>query len=108
VALQSEDVTGQKPNEAVVAKAFGRPGRVVVVGEQPMFEAVFLTNQLVQLILYAPPGTTHRLEWTEDLSEEALWLPWPNQSEVTVTNLVTPLAPVPATNRTTFIRAVRQ
>jgi len=96
---------GAQPDGTVATNYVTQAGRVVIVGEEPLLEAVQSTNGLVQFILYAQPGTTNLLETAGELHAQTPWLP---SGQIAPTNLINYLAPVPATDRTLFIRAVRQ
>jgi hypothetical protein len=104
VWLDLSGVAGQKPNGDLVVNRFGHAGRVAVVGEAPLLEAVLSTNGQVQLVLYALPGTTNCLETTTVLTPQPLWTPWQTNIQ---TSLAQTLLPPSATNQL-FIRAVKQ
>jgi hypothetical protein len=97
-------VDGRKPDGANVANAYGYPGRVAVVGREPLLEALLTTNGLVQLILYAAPGTTNVLQTATQLPATGAWS---SGQTVVTSNIVTQFPPLAPTNRTLFIRAVR-
>jgi hypothetical protein len=80
-------------------------GTVIVVGEEPLLEALRSTNRQVQLILYAPIGSTNAVETSSELPVIVSWTSW---QHAIPTNLLHVLPPLPATNGTLFIRAVRQ
>jgi hypothetical protein len=105
VSLDVAVVVGHKPDGAVVGNAYGYPGRVVVVGENPLLEVVRCMNGQFQLILYALPGTTNRLETTTSLPAQPFWIPWQTNVQASLVHSVPCLS---ATNRTLFIRAMRQ
>ena len=100
------DVDGVKPGGATVANAYGYPGRVIVIGSQPLLEAALLPNRMVQLTLYGPPGATIRLESAERLVEGAT--DWKTKSTTTATGAAQPLPSVSADRSTRFFRAVRE
>ena len=68
------------------------------------------TNGRVPLILYAQPSTTNIIESATTLlgggTGFGASVNFPNP--ITATNLVTLPPPLPATNRTLFLRAVRE
>jgi hypothetical protein len=80
-------------------------GRVVVIGEEPLLEALLSTNGEVQLILYAQPGTTNEVQSASQLPTGGAWT---SLEHVTMTNMFQFLQPFPATNKMRFYRAVRQ
>jgi hypothetical protein len=96
---------GTQPDGTFVTNYVTQAGRVVIVGAEPLLEAGRSTNGLVQVILYAPVGTTNTVQTTTQLPVTGPWTPW---QQITPTNLVTPLPPLSATNRTLFLRAARE
>lgn len=103
--FEIQDVDGLKPDGNLVGNAYGYPGRVAVIGPQPLLEAVFWTNGQPALLLYAPPNTASRLETTPALNGG---IPWAFDRQVPATNeLFQVIQPVLTTNRTLFFRAVR-
>ena len=96
---------GAQPDNTLVTNYVTQAGRVVIVGAEPLFEALRSTNGLVQTILYAPVGSTNAVQTSRDLPATGLWTTW---QQLGVTNLLQALPPLPATNRTLFIRAIRQ
>ena len=94
------DIQGLKPNGNPVANAFGSPGRVVVLGQEPLLEALPSGHGQLRLILYAEPGTTNMLQTAMGLPPRGSWAPW---QEVVATNLIHPLSPFPAKDQTMFI-----
>ena len=96
---------GTQPDGAFATNFVTQTGRVVVVGEEPLLEALRSTNGLVQLIVYAPTGTTNLRQRAVELPPAGSWLPW---QLVTPTNLLQNVPPFTAPDRTLFIRAVRQ
>jgi hypothetical protein len=105
VSLSVTDVDARKPNGDSVANAYGYPGRVVVVGEEPLLEAFRFANGNVQLILYALPGTTNLLQASSQLPTGGTWTA---VQQVTMTNVLQIFPPLSLTNQTRFFRALRQ
>jgi hypothetical protein len=104
VPLLLDNTVGRQPDGSEVRNFAPQAGRVVVVGAEPLLEAVLSTNREAQLILYAPPGTTVRLETMTSLSSSIPWTFW---HDVTLTGLSTNLTPVPSNGQTLFIRGRR-
>lgn len=48
---------------SMVTNAYGLPGRIVVVGEEPLLEALRAHNNQVALLQYAPTGSTMTIQW---------------------------------------------
>jgi len=105
VYLLLDDAAGRQPDGTEVRNFAPQAGRVVIVGEEPLLEALATTNGEVRLILYGPPGSTNLLQTVFQLPASGPWLP---SSTVTLSNLFQPLEPSPAANQMRFIRAVRQ
>ncbi|MCC6820107.1 MAG: hypothetical protein IT579_05185, partial [Verrucomicrobia subdivision 3 bacterium] len=103
VWLTLPDVAAQRFDGSVVTNAYGLSGRVVVVGEEPLLEALRAPSNQVLLLQYAPPNSSIELQWTTNVAGGG-WQPLP---PVTQTNLVqeagqfTPSAPA------LFFRALR-
>jgi N-acetylneuraminic acid mutarotase len=102
VSLPITDVRGLKPDSKLLAKAYGGPGRVVVVGPEPLLEAGLGTNQSVLLTLYGLPGMIYTFEWKTNLLEAN----WVSGWSLEMTNLSQTFE-VPATNPAQFFRAWR-
>ncbi len=78
-------------------------GRVVVIGAEPLLEALPSTNGQRSLILYGRPQTTYTLEFSTDLLNAAAWqTAWRG----TLINLSQRFDHLPETNRTLFYRAI--
>ncbi len=80
-------------------------GRIVVIGEEPLLEAAYLSNGTVRLILYGPPGSTVRVDSTTQLLP--VGTTWNQWTQVVLTNIVQPLSPIPPTNAARYFRGVR-
>jgi hypothetical protein len=104
VPLLLDNAVGLQPDGTEVRNFAPQAGRVVIVGEEPLLEALPSTNGQVQVILYARPGATHLLQTTVELPAQGSWSPW---QQVTPTSLIHAM-PLPTTNQTLFIRALRQ
>ena len=74
VPLQVRDVTGLKPDGTNVANAYGYPGRVVVIGPEPLLEAWLSGQTNVALRLYGNPGSNYLMSWTTNLPPTT-WTP---------------------------------
>lgn len=59
IPLALSNVAGLKPDGGPVGNAFGQPGRVVVVGKEPLLEAALATNAQRVLTLYGNPGSSY-------------------------------------------------
>ncbi len=99
VALQPLELLGEHISGASLTNGRGQPGRVVVVGDAPLLEALNLPPR--QLLLWGIPGQTYRTEFVPSL--ESLWQPWQTNTPVA------PMTALPAhTNLSpVFYRAIR-
>jgi hypothetical protein len=98
------DLQARRSDGTLVVSLADGPGRVIVVGEEPVLEATHLPNGQMRLTVYGVPGTTVSLETATELSTPILWMPW---MDVTLTDVVHLIEPVPRTSTTLFIRARR-
>jgi hypothetical protein len=103
VPLAISDVTSLKLDGDTAANAFGLPGRVVVIGPEPLLEAWWDTNRRPRLRLYGNPAHGHVLEWKTHLFD-AFWQSGPG---VSLTNLSQDFE-VPNNAPSLFYRAYKQ
>jgi hypothetical protein len=89
-------------NGVAVPRVSARDGRVVIVGGEPLLEALISTNGQRRLTLYGEPDVTYDVERTTSLNPVVLWMPFWRGG---VTNLVQPIAP--DTSQMLFYRARR-
>jgi hypothetical protein len=74
VPLLVTNVVGFKPDGTNAANAYGYPGRVVVVGQEPLLEALHSTTNEVLLFLYSQTNATCTLETTTNILLAPEWL----------------------------------
>jgi RHS repeat-associated protein len=88
-------VSGQKPDGGPVANAYGQPGRVVIIGKEPLLEAALGTNAQRLLTLYGNPGATYQMGSSTNLMRTnwaPVWhFPMTNLSEVFSADQKSPL-----------------
>jgi len=103
VSLALKDVTGLTQDGRTAANASGSPGRLVVIGPQPLLEfwPNFGPGRTVRL--YGNPAHGHGLEWKNHLFD-ASWQSGPN---VIMTNLWQDIE-VPSNAPSLFYRAYKQ
>ncbi|MBE0544528.1 MAG: immunoglobulin domain-containing protein [Verrucomicrobia bacterium] len=94
VPLEITEVIGRKPDGGLVGTWYGYPGRVVVIGPEPLLEAWRAGQTNVALTLYGNPGTTYQVNYSTNLPPATWWPEW----TVPLTNLwktweVEPTAP---------------
>jgi hypothetical protein len=86
---------GTKLDGSAAGNASTQPGRVVVVGSQPLLEPTLGTNATRWLLLYDNPGSNYHLMFNTSLTGTS----WQDGGSATVTNLmeyfpVDPTAPL--------------
>ena len=67
VQLTVTNVAGTKADGSPAGNSTGQPGRVVVIGLQPLLEAWLSTNRQRMLTLYGNPGTNYEVDYTTNL-----------------------------------------
>lgn len=98
---------GTLPDGSLVTNYIASAGRVAIIGEEPLLEAVMGTHRQPQLIVYAPSGTTNVVEFKPALDNSTTsWRP-AFAVEISSTNLWQTIIVSP-TNRTMFYRARRE
>jgi hypothetical protein len=103
--LSLDNITGFQPDGTPVLNFAPQSGRVVIVGQEPLLEALPSVSNQVVLLQYALPGSTVALLWTTNLQPATGWLP---STGILQTNLVQEGATVSSTSPFQFFRAVRQ
>jgi RHS repeat-associated protein len=105
VPLEFGPILGTMPGGAETSIDTLSVGRVVIVGEQPLLEAVWREGA-VFLVLYAPPGTATRLESATALGDAADWQAL--QVVQPSSELQQTLGPIQATDSVRYFRARRE
>jgi len=106
VPLDISDVVATRFDGTVVTNVAVGGGRVVVIGQEPLLEAFIGANQEPAVVVYGQAGHTYHLLSTESLTEPAIWST--NRTVSLGENLFEVIEGVGSTNRTLFIRAVRE
>jgi hypothetical protein len=102
VPLTLASVTARQTNGVPVARTIPGSGRVVVVAEEPLLEALLLTNNQRQLVLYGPPGPGYIIQKSPNPGVPDQWqTAW----EGSLTNLYQVIPTSGATSE--FYRAIR-
>jgi hypothetical protein len=104
VSLNLDNIIGYKPDGTPILNFAPQSGRVVIVGAEPLLEALPASIQVV-LLQYALPGSTITLETTTNLPPTGGWLSLP---AVLQTNLVQDTGVVAPTAPFLFFRALRE
>jgi len=102
VWLLITDVSGLKPDGSEVANAYGDPGRVIVIGLEPLLDAERGTNSNPLLTLFGNPGISYTLQTATNLSTPVLWS---NAFPVVLTNLFQSINWTNENEPTRFFRA---
>ncbi len=108
VPLEITEVTGRKPDGGIVGTWYGYPGRVVVIGPEPLLEAVLNSNREPALIVYGTPGTTNQLQSRTTLDLFSNWADGWLPVVVPTNGLWQVVDPLELTNAIQFIRARRE
>lgn len=96
-------VNARRLDGSTVTNAYGVPGRVVVVSEEPLMESLLIASNEVSLLQYALTGSTMRVQSTTNV----FGTNWQLHTQTTQTNLVQEtdkFAPIPPAK---FFRAIR-
>jgi alpha-L-arabinofuranosidase len=100
VPLPLADVNGYMPNGSLAGNTHGDPGRVVVIGAEPLLQANASDNGTALLTLYGEPGASYTIASTTNISD-ATWQPgW----SLSLTGLWQTYQ-IPATNPARLFRA---
>lgn len=71
------DIAGHQEDGSPIANFAPQTGRVIVVGPEPLLEAVLSSNAPPGLLVYAEPGTTNVLQMKSYLDPGIPWLNGP-------------------------------
>ena len=104
VLLQLPEVNAQRVDGTTVTNSYGLPGRVVIVGNEPLLEALRISTNQVLLLQYAIPNSTIRLERTTNFPPFGSWLP---SGQTIQSNLVQEAGRFNPNAPLLFFRAVR-
>jgi hypothetical protein len=102
VPLRVTGLTATKPNASPVAQVVSESGRVVVVGAQPLLEALRSEDGSRTLMLYGRPNAAYAIEYANALSDPNSWSFW---VRVPMTGLSATLAPTQPAEPAVFYRA---
>jgi hypothetical protein len=103
VPLAITNLTGLKQDGGAAANASGLPGRVVVIGPEPLLEGGWPGHGRFRLTLYGNPGHGHVLKWKDDLFGSS----WLSNQTVLLSNLWQTFD-FPANERSRFYRAYKE
>lgn len=91
VYLNVGNSIGTQPDGTTVTNYTTQTARVVIVGDDPLLEAILNTNKQPALVLYALTGTTNTLESTTNMTSPILWQ---SNQQIIMTNLQRVIAPI--------------
>jgi hypothetical protein len=101
IPLSVLNLSAMQGNGVLVPRTIANNGRVVIVGEVSLLEALVQTNSHRTLILYGKPGTSYTVEYNTNLLDAVSWnIHW----QGTLTNLFQSFD-LDATDYTIFYRA---
>ena len=73
VPLTPQSLQGTNSDASVVSQTVAHPGRVVIVGQQSLLEALGTPGGARSLALYGRPGASYQIQYSTDLSKAANW-----------------------------------
>jgi RHS repeat-associated protein len=76
VPLTISGIQGTKSDGTLVGNTFGVPGRVVVIGNQPLLEAWMATNRARMMTIYGNPGASYQMNYSTNLANTNWFLGW--------------------------------
>jgi hypothetical protein len=82
----------------------GQSGRVVVVGNEPLLEAILNPDGTRGMAIYSPPASVYAVEYTTNLADSSSWVRLFEGASMTLSTSVSGLDP--SFDRV-FYRAVR-
>lgn len=114
VYLNLDNTVGQQPDGTEVRNFAAQSGRLVIIGEQPLLEAIPGANGQHEVILYGKPGGTYTIHSTPVLEPAApkvppepwwpQWQLWQGPQETLFQSIPIRLG----TNTSLFLRARRE
>jgi hypothetical protein len=106
VALRLDNTVGYQADGTEVRNFAPQSGRLVIIGAEPLLEAVFNANRAPTLILYGPPGFNYEVQTHPQFdAPREMWQPyWQGPLE----DLFRSLPLNAGANRTLFFRAKRE
>lgn len=102
VPLQLLGAAATRGDSSVASNITSRPGRVVIIGREPLLETVSI-DAPHKLVLYGNPWTGYALQYTTNLANPSGWT---LLSRLPLTNLFAALDGLPRSADATFYRAM--
>lgn len=99
------NLIAMRPTGIPVPRTLSGAGRVAVIANEPLLEALLSTNQQRSLVLYGKPGAGYVIQTTTQPNNPLLWQTvW----QGSLTNLTLPLPAPGGSSGTLYYRAYRQ
>ena len=73
VPLTPQTLQGTNTDGSVVSQTVAQPGRLVIVGQQALLEALRTSGGARSLALYGRPGASYQIQYSTDLSKAGNW-----------------------------------
>jgi hypothetical protein len=105
VMLRLDNTVGFQLDGEEVRDFGAQSGRLVIIGEEPLLEAVISANGQPALVRYGKPGAGYAIESTEVLAEPSAWTPV--ISDQSITNLFRIWEDLGSPGQTIYFRAKR-
>ncbi len=102
VWLTPTNMSAAQSSGASLTNIFVSPGRVVVIANEPLVEALIGNGGVRSVALYGKPGSSYQLQYSIDLSGSNNWKNW---TRVPLTNLVQVIDNVNPNGPGVFFRA---
>jgi hypothetical protein len=102
VWLTPTNLIAAQGNGAALTNIFVNRGRVVVVANEPLMEALMHSGGIRSVILYGKPGASYQLQYSNDLSGTNNWR---NGMRVPLTNLFQVIDDVNSNELSVFVRS---
>jgi hypothetical protein len=84
-----QDIDARRPDASPITTIFAHSGRVVVVAEQPLLEAVFGSDGAREMAIYGKPGAYYEILVATNLANPIAWKHWGWHTQVALAEQVT-------------------
>jgi hypothetical protein len=105
VPLAATGILATRSDGSIFTNGIGQPGRVVVIGPQPLLDAWLSNNVKPMLTLYGNPPDTYQISSSTNVTGTVVWTPFTN---ITLTNIFEIFSPPSSTNQMEFFRAMQE
>ena len=105
IPLLVDNITALRDTGVPIPRALAGTGRVVVVGNEPLLEAIMTTNHQRLLVLYGEPGNGYVVQTSTSLEVP---MQWQTAWQGSLTNLSLTIQAPGNTNGSIYYRAYRQ